>query len=229
MDSFCDGESRAKTLFFSARSPSSVLAQPDEPVAGDDFRNIEADVLADLAGDKRVVAGQYFGGHAELLERGDRLGRRTLGRIEEGDVAEQDQVALVGHGEGLLGLRKLPVGDAQDAVAVAAQLLIFLEQVVLDQVDHQVDLVIHLVLGADLVDILDRALADEHVVALVIDHHRHALALEVEGDFIHLAGSRARRRTRCARAPSGPAGCAARSGSNCSCRRSAARPRCPGW
>ena len=40
-------------------------------------------------------------------------------------------------------------------------------------------------MGAGLVDVLDRALADQHVVALVIDHDRHALALEVERDLVH--------------------------------------------
>jgi hypothetical protein len=80
-----------------------------------------------------------------LLERSDRLGGGILGRIEERDVAEQDQVAFVGDGEDLLGLRKFAVGDAEHAVAVAAQLLVFLEQVVLDEVDHHMDLVIDLV------------------------------------------------------------------------------------
>ncbi len=51
------------------------------------------------------------------------------------------------------------------------------------------DFVIDLIMRADLVDILDRAFADEHVVALVIDDHRHALALEIEGDLIHLAAA----------------------------------------
>ena len=52
-----------------------------------------------------------------------------------------------------------------------------------------IDVVVHLVRGADLEHVLHRALADQHVVALVVHHHRHALAREVEGDLVHLAAA----------------------------------------
>ena len=42
---------------------------------------------------------------------------------------------------------------------------------------------------AALVDVLDRPLADQHVVPLVIDDHAHALSLEVEGDLVNLAAA----------------------------------------
>ena len=42
---------------------------------------------------------------------------------------------------------------------------------------------------AALVDVLDRPLADQHVIPLVIDDHAHALALEVEGNLIDLAAA----------------------------------------
>ena len=54
--------------------------------------------------------------------------RRVLGRIEEGDVTVEDQVALVG-----LGVRRdtaarcrLLTGDGQDAEPVGAESIVFL-------------------------------------------------------------------------------------------------------
>ena len=78
-------------------------------------------VPADLAGDQGVVPGKDLGGDPVAGERGNGRPCRFLGRIEESDVAEQDEVALVGDGKGPLVAWKLPVGDAKDAVAVSTQ------------------------------------------------------------------------------------------------------------
>ena len=114
-------------------------------------------------------------------------GRGLLGGIEEGDVAEEDHVALVRGGESLLVFRELAVGDGKHAVSVRAQRLVVLQDVLLDHVDEGVDVLIHLVAGADLEHVLHGALADQHVVSLVFHDHRHALAGEVERDLVHLA------------------------------------------
>ena len=54
----------------------------------------EADVVADLAGDELVVAGEDLHPHA-VLARASAMALlgRVLGRIEEGEVAEQDEAA----------------------------------------------------------------------------------------------------------------------------------------
>ena len=119
-------------------------------------------------------------------QRGDRLSRGFLRGIEEGDVSQKDHVALVRDRESRLVSPELPVGNAQNAVTVPAQRLKFLQKVVLDQVDHHVDLLVDLVVGATLEDVLDGTLTNEHVVSLVIDHHAHPLALKVERDLIYL-------------------------------------------
>ena len=50
MLSFCEGDSRANTLFFSASVPSCSSVSPIELVAGDDLADVQAHVLADLCG-----------------------------------------------------------------------------------------------------------------------------------------------------------------------------------
>ena len=87
----------------------------------------QPDLLADLAGDQIVVAGDDLDRDAVALQGLD--GRRggLLGRIEEGDIAVQDQVALVGLGVGRgvarddAARRDVLAGDGQHAEAVGAR------------------------------------------------------------------------------------------------------------
>ena len=83
---------------------------------------VEPHLAADLAGDDVVVAGQDLHRDAGAAERGDRGAGALLGRIEEGDVAEQGQVALVGDRiDVACGIGDLLVGDGDDAEAVGVE------------------------------------------------------------------------------------------------------------
>ena len=103
----------------------------------------QPDFLADLAADQLVVAGEDFDRHAVVLQRQDGGGRGILGRIEEGHVAHQHQVAFVVLGIGGLRLDVL-VGDRQHAEAVGAEfvavLLQFRDQQRIDRVDFSLQL-----------------------------------------------------------------------------------------
>ena len=55
----------------------------------------EADVLADLAADELVIAGEDFHGDAVFVQGGEGAGGGLLGRVEESDIAFEDEVALV--------------------------------------------------------------------------------------------------------------------------------------
>ena len=124
MRSFCAGDSLAKTvvalggfgelrvahrLDLARRAAISLDGQPD--------------LAADLARDDLVVAGQDLDLHALARQRRDRLARAVLGRVEEGDEAEQGQVGLVRDANRSVfdGVHLL-VGDGDDAEAVGVQL-----------------------------------------------------------------------------------------------------------
>ncbi len=106
-----------------------------------------------------------------------------LRRIEEGQVAAEDQVALV-----LFRLRfQVAVGHGQDAEAVGAELVELLLEVGGDDVLHWVELSIKREVGAALIDRLRGAFADEAVLAVrSLHHHRHHFAREVERNLIDL-------------------------------------------
>ncbi len=122
-----------------------------------------------------------------LAEDADGLLGRVLGRIEESEVAEEYEAGLVGGGEALLVIGVLAVGDREHAEALPRQALVLLEDVLAEHVDEGQHVLVDLVAVAGLEDRLDRALADEDVVALVLDDHRHALADEIEGYLVDLA------------------------------------------
>ena len=179
-----------KDIVVFRKNAEVFLAHANQMVARDDLVDFQAHVFANLFCDERVVAGEDFCNDSVLFERGDRLRCGFFGRVEERDVAEEDQLVFVRHGEDLLRLRELPVGDAEDPVPVSAQVLIFFQEIVFDQVDHDVDLVVDLIVGAGFVDVFDGTFADQHVVAFVVDYDRHALALKVEGNLINLPAVR---------------------------------------
>ena len=89
---------------------------------------MQAHLVADLAGDEIVVAGQYFHDDAVLLQRGDGLGGGFLGRIQKGDVALENQVRFVRLGIGGALVHFLG-RDGQDAETVGAQVIVFLDQI----------------------------------------------------------------------------------------------------
>ncbi len=187
------GETRANSVVFSAASASSLVGHLLDVGAQQDELGREPDLLADLAGDEIVVAGDDLDRDAVALQRLD--GRRggLLGRVEERDVAVQDQVALVGLavGRGVAGddAARLDVlaGDGQHAEAVGAQPLVLLLQLLDEDAVHRERLAVELELLAAREDRLGRALGDDAVLALGrADDDRHDAALEVEGDLVDL-------------------------------------------
>jgi len=83
-------------------------------------------------------------------------------------------------------LRKFAVGDSEHAVAITTQFFIFFQEIILDEVNHQMDFVIDLVMRASLINVFHRTLADQHVIALVIHRDGHAFALKIERNLIYL-------------------------------------------
>ena len=118
---FCDGDSLAKTVMPGARfgELSSSIASTSAPSAS--AVDLEAHVLADLARDDVIVAGQNLDRNAGLAESGDGAGGAVLRRIEKGDIAEQGQSGFVGDGEDVLLARNLLIGDGDDAKAVGVE------------------------------------------------------------------------------------------------------------
>ena len=116
--------------------------------------------------------------------------RRVLGRVEEGQEAQQDQVRLIlDRVDGFVRrARHLLVGQGNHPEALAIQVVRQLPAfgVVLGQdLDH---LALDFHPGAQAQHFLDGALADQRVQAgLILDHHRHPAPHEVEGDLVDLA------------------------------------------
>ena len=89
---------------------------------------IKPHLTADFAGNQIIVAGQDFHGDAVSLQRLDSLCGRVLRGIEEGDVAFEDQVALVLFIDERL-IAQMLVGDGEDTEAIGAEFLVVLDQI----------------------------------------------------------------------------------------------------
>ena len=124
----------------------------------------EAHFLANLAADQLVVAGEDLDGHAVVFQRRNRRRRGVLGRIEEGHVAHQHQVAFVVAGIGGLRL-DVAVGDRQHAEAVGAELVAVFLQLRDQQRIDRIDLALQLEAVAALEHGFGRAFADQAAVA----------------------------------------------------------------
>ena len=170
----------------STASASCASGHRLDLAAEQDFFRINADFGADLARDEVVVAGQHFDGDAVLAQRGDGFGGGVLGRIEEGEIAGQDQIAFVGLGVGGLLLHFLG-GHGQHAKAVLAQVVDLLDEVADQNRLHRENLAFALEMGALGEDGFRRALGQQLPLAIrALDHDRHHAAGEIERDFIHL-------------------------------------------
>src|SRR6516165_5388044 len=143
--------------------------------------------MADLARDNLVVAGENLYLNTPACQRRNRLASALFGRIEEGDVAEEREIGLVLDGIGRFRRIHLPVGNCHDTEAVRIKgdrlLLRRLEMTLVESPCLSVDGVP----GANCKDLLDRALADEDVFAVLARHHdREAASREVERDLVDL-------------------------------------------
>ena len=72
------------------------LGEVGELAPAQDAGHRDAELATGMAGDEFGVAGQDLELDAELGERPHRLARALLRRVEEGDIAGENQRALVG-------------------------------------------------------------------------------------------------------------------------------------
>ena len=120
----------------------------------------EAHVLANLAADELVVAGEDFHRHAVLVKRLDGRSRGVLGRIQKRDIAFEHQVAFVVFRAGLLPRQLLRCHRQNPEAIVAEAVVLFL------QPDHQVgvhgrQLAVQLEMRALVEDLLRSAFGEE--------------------------------------------------------------------
>ena len=183
----CPGVIRAKSVVRSAASPSSASDIFSTWLPSRTCSVGNPDLLADLAADEIVVAGQDLHGDAVPLERLERRQGGLLRRVEERDVAREDQIGLVVLRVGLARL-EVAVRERQHAEAVAAQRLVLLAQILDEDVVDRIHLLVQLEARAALEDLLRGALADEPVRALRRLHDDgHESPREVERQLVDLA------------------------------------------
>jgi hypothetical protein len=130
----------------------------------------DADGAADVAAHELVVAGEDLHRNAVRPERGDRRQRRFLRRIQERDVARQDQIAFIGlRVDG--PLLEVAIGQRQHAKPIPAERIVLLAQIGQQHLVERVHLAIQLELCAALEQLFRRPLADQPVDALGGLHH----------------------------------------------------------
>ena len=170
-----------------------VVAPAVDFAAEDDAAHRQPDLAADVARDRFVVAGQHLDGHAVLLQHANGLAGAVLRRIEKGDIAGEYQSVLVGHAVGRLLRRQFLVSDGNDPEAVVIEFARQRLQLVMVFWFQRYDFAVLFGPIADVVDLLDRSLADQDVRAAVLgDDNRHPATLEVERDFVDLGELRVR-------------------------------------
>ena len=148
---------------------------------------LKADFVAHLARHQIVVAGEDFDHDAMLLQGGNGGAGGVFGRIQEGDVAFEDQIAFVGLG--ISGaLVQFLARDRQHAEAVRAQIVVLLDEVPDQNRLHRETLALAFKLGAAAEDGFRRALGQDLALALGRFHDdRHHPARKIEREFIGLA------------------------------------------
>ena len=121
----------------------------------------DPDLAADLAGDDVVVAGQDLDPNPGAGQRRDRNAGALLWRIEEGDIAEQDQVAFVPDVITRPGFGDLLIsdGDHPKPIGVEARsLLLHLDDMARVEPSH---VIVHRIVRADRKYLFDCSLADQ--------------------------------------------------------------------
>ena len=193
---FCCGESLANTVARSAASASASSDIASSSLPSTHASDLQADVAAHLARDDLVVAGEDLHLHAVLAQHRDRRQRGFLGRVEEGDVARPGSGPTSSATSVRSAARRhLLVGHRDDAEAVLVELA-----------DDRAQLLEH----APAPSATDFARAARPCVqtlkisstaplqmstwvrVVLLHHHRHAPALEVERDLVDLGVALAR-------------------------------------
>ena len=158
-------------------------------------RRVHAHLGADGRRHELVVAGEHLDGHAAALELDHGLGGACLGRVEEGQVADEHHVTLVfgreGPGRAWVGLLR----HGHDAHALRTQLAHLDADALAEVIGERGDRPCVLHVRARGQNLLHGALGDHLGLARLVRHHdAHEAALEVEGDLVHLAVALIQRR-----------------------------------
>ena len=152
----------------------------------------QSDLGTDALRDEFVVTGQHLHRDAVVGQRLQGRGCRLFRRVEDGDIPDQCQPALVGD-----RIRGLARGNflhrhrhhAQPIfIEFASHLLHAHQHVGVQRQFVGTVAVLDAHAAAHGQHLLDRALADQLVVVVALrHHHRHATAFEVEGHLVDLA------------------------------------------
>src|SRR6266446_3237052 len=163
----------------------SAVGHALDLVATDDAGTVEADLTADVLGDKLVVAGEDLHHDAVAAERAERLGDAFHRRVEEGHEAGEHELTLVAGGIHGLG-RHYRVGDGQNARSLRAQLAVGRFAARAHRLIEGCPAIVDLVRRAAGDDALRSPLRDQQPLAAVVDDDGEPSALEVERDLVDL-------------------------------------------
>ena len=173
----------ARTL---RRRGELLVVQVFEVGAEQDMFARQPHLAADAGGDLFVVARQNFDGHAQPVQARHRGRRRFLGRVEEGEVADEHHFRLVRRAH-LGALREPLLRNREHAHALLVQRGRARKHAPLQFARERSYLAAHLREGGHGEHLLHRALGDEEGLPLPVRHRdAHAAALEIEGYFVRL-------------------------------------------
>ena len=82
--------------------------------------NLKAQLLAYLAGNNLIIAGQYLEPHAGLSQQLQRFAGGLLKRVDKSDKPQKDHVLLIGHGIGRFAFTYFKIGHSEDPVSMGA-------------------------------------------------------------------------------------------------------------
>ncbi len=171
--------------------PQRLVIEMIEALAGEKRMGLEPDRLGDMGGDVTVVAGDDLDADAEAVEIRERGHDLGLDRIEEQQEAGKGHVPLVTAVIGALR-RAQPGGDAKHAKSLGALRLVeTIEPCAGRGIEGNGGAVLAEDRAATGDDMGVGALGDDAVrvrVALLLDHHGQAPALEVVRKLVDLAG-----------------------------------------
>ena len=156
---------------------------------------VQPHFMAHFGRHQLAVAGENFDGNAARLQRLQRRRGGLFRRIEEGDIALEDQIGFVDTLIVTLARGQELARDRHHAQPLTVQVVGDAPDAAQHGVVQRHDVAVIANLRRHVEDLLQRPFADQLVhVRLLAHHHRHAAALEVERDLIHLlpaAGERA--------------------------------------
>ena len=148
----------------------------------------DAELAADVPGHLFIVAGHDFQRNAKLIKSRQRIARAGLRRIEESQIAAEDQILLVGDVSVLTFCLDVAPGHAQEPVALSAQFLeCRLGSVARGGIEGARRRSLLLEPGREREHVFRRALDDDASPAVFFNKHRDPAALEIERNLVDLA------------------------------------------